>query len=119
MVIVLNALGLPPENIGLVFIIDWLVDRFRTAINVLGDAYGSAVVEHLSQADLAAFGAMEAAARKPNEPEPEEIVLTMPSPVKRSSTPTTTTMINSTNTSAASARDNPAFDDGGLENEKL
>ncbi|KAH9399210.1 hypothetical protein TYRP_018119 [Tyrophagus putrescentiae] len=114
MVIVLNALGLPPENIGLVFIIDWLVDRFRTAINVLGDAYGSAVVEHLSQADLAAFGALEAAARKPNEPEPEEIVLTMSSPVRTTPTLTTTT------TTSASAQDNPAFD-GGLdsENEKL
>ena len=76
MVIVLNALGLPPEDISLVFIIDWLVDRFRTAINVLGDAYGSAVVEHLSQADLAAFGALEAA-KKPDEPEPEETVLRM------------------------------------------
>ncbi len=114
MVIVLNALGLPPENIGLVFIIDWLVDRFRTAINVLGDAYGSAVVEHLSQADLAAFGALEAAARKPNEPEPEEIVLTMSSPVRTTPTLTTTTA------TSASAQDNPAFD-GGLdsENEKL
>lgn len=55
MVIVLNALGLPAEDISLVYIIDWLVDRFRTAINVLGDAYGSAIVEHLSRDDLAAF----------------------------------------------------------------
>lgn len=52
MVIVLNALGLPPEDISLVFIIDWLVDRIRTPINVLGDAFGSAVVEHLSRNDL-------------------------------------------------------------------
>ena len=104
MVIVLNALGLPPEDISLVFIIDWLVDRFRTAINVLGDAYGSAVVEHLSQADLAAFGALEAATRKPDEPETEEIVLTMPTVAA----------------SAASTRethDNAGFD--GVENEKL
>ncbi|KAH7643282.1 hypothetical protein DERF_011749 [Dermatophagoides farinae] len=52
MVIVLNALGLPPEDISLVFIIDWLVDRIRTPINVLGDAFGSAIVEHLSRDDL-------------------------------------------------------------------
>lgn len=52
MVIVLNALGLPPEDISLVFIIDWLVDRIRTPINVLGDAFGSAIVEHLSKEDL-------------------------------------------------------------------
>ena|SRR5699024_5257961 len=106
MVIVLNALGLPPEDISLVFIIDWLVDRFRTAINVLGDAYGSAVVEHLSQADLAAFGALEAAAKKPDEPEPEETVLTMPMSV------TTTTHHEN--------HVNPGFDaHEGVENEKL
>ncbi|KAH9419044.1 excitatory amino acid transporter 3-like [Dermatophagoides pteronyssinus] len=52
MVIVLNALGLPPEDISLVFIIDWLVDRIRTPINVLGDAFGAAIVEHLSRDDL-------------------------------------------------------------------
>ncbi|UXI18526.1 hypothetical protein NH340_JMT04469 [Sarcoptes scabiei] len=57
MVIVLNALGLPPEDISLVFIIDWLVDRIRTPINVLGDAFGSAVVEHLCQDDLKTFEA--------------------------------------------------------------
>lgn len=59
MVIVLNALGLPPEDISLVFIIDWLVDRIRTPINILGDAFGSAVVEHLSKDDLEQFEQME------------------------------------------------------------
>jgi len=28
-------------------------DRFRTAVNVLGDSYGAGIVEHLSKADLA------------------------------------------------------------------
>lgn len=44
MVIVLNAVGLPLEYIGLLLSVDWLLDRFRTAVNVLGDAIGSAVV---------------------------------------------------------------------------
>ena len=45
MVIVLNAVGLPIEYIGLILSVDWLLDRFRTAVNVFGDSIGSAVVE--------------------------------------------------------------------------
>ena len=45
MVIVLNAVGLPVEYIGLILSVDWLLDRFRTAVNVFGDSLGSAVVE--------------------------------------------------------------------------
>jgi len=55
MVIVLNAVGFPVEDASLVFAIDWLIDRFRTAINVLGDAYGAGIVEHLSKKDLEKF----------------------------------------------------------------
>ena len=32
----------------------WLRDRIRTAINVLGDSYGAAVVAHLSSKELEA-----------------------------------------------------------------
>jgi Na+/H+-dicarboxylate symporter len=45
MLIVLNAVGLPIEYIGLILAIDWLVDRFRTAVNVWGDCVGAAVVD--------------------------------------------------------------------------
>lgn len=45
MVIVLNAVGLPVEYLGLILSVDWLLDRFRTAVNVLGDSVGAAVVE--------------------------------------------------------------------------
>ena len=45
MMIVLNAVGLPPEYIGSILVVDWLLDRFRTAINTFGDAVGCAVVE--------------------------------------------------------------------------
>ena len=45
MVIVLNAVGLPVEYIGLILSVDWLLDRFRTSVNAFGDAVGAAVVE--------------------------------------------------------------------------
>jgi Na+/H+-dicarboxylate symporter len=45
MLIVLNAVGLPVEYVGLILTVDWLLDRFRTAVNILGDSVGAAVVE--------------------------------------------------------------------------
>ncbi len=45
MLIVLNAVGLPVEYVGLILSVDWLLDRFRTAVNCFGDACGSAIVE--------------------------------------------------------------------------
>ena len=47
MVIVLEAVGLPLEGIGLILAIDWFLDRCRTTVNVFGDAVGAAVVEKL------------------------------------------------------------------------
>jgi Na+/H+-dicarboxylate symporter len=47
MVIVLKAVGLPIEGIGLILTIDWLLDRFRTTVNVWGDAVGAGVIETL------------------------------------------------------------------------
>ena len=45
MLIVLNAVGLPIEYVGLIIPVDWLLDRFRTAVNTWGDSVGAAVVE--------------------------------------------------------------------------
>ena len=45
MMIVLNAVGLPIEYVGLILTVDWLLDRFRTAVNTFGDSVGAAVVE--------------------------------------------------------------------------
>ena len=45
MLIVLNAVGLPLELIGLILPIDWLLDRFRTAVNTYGDSVGAAIVD--------------------------------------------------------------------------
>lgn len=44
MVIVLGAVGLPLDGIGLILAIDWFLDRCRTTVNVFGDAVGAAVV---------------------------------------------------------------------------
>ena len=45
MVIVLRAVGLPLEGIGLILAVDWLLDRFRTTVNVWGDACGAGVID--------------------------------------------------------------------------
>jgi len=47
MVIVLNAVGLPLEGVGLILAVDWLLDRCRTTVNVFGDTVGAAVVDRL------------------------------------------------------------------------
>ncbi len=51
MVIVLTAVNLPIEGITLLLTIDWLLDRFRTTVNVWGDSVGAAVVEELERRD--------------------------------------------------------------------
>ena len=56
MVIVLNAVGLPVEYIGLILSVDWLLDRFRTAVNVFGDSLGAAVVEKSFERQAKALG---------------------------------------------------------------
>ena len=45
MLIVLNAVNMPTEGIGLILAVDWLLDRFRTTVNVWGDSVGAAIVE--------------------------------------------------------------------------
>ncbi|XP_049629384.1 excitatory amino acid transporter 3 [Suncus etruscus] len=52
MVIVLSAVGLPAEDVTLIIAVDWFLDRFRTVVNVLGDAFGTGIVEKLSQKEL-------------------------------------------------------------------
>lgn len=47
MVIVLQAVGLPTEGVGIILAIDWFLDRLRTTVNVFGDSIGAAVVDNL------------------------------------------------------------------------
>ncbi|KAJ7390283.1 Excitatory amino acid transporter 2 [Desmophyllum pertusum] len=51
-IIALQAVNLPLHDIGLILAVDWLLDRCRTAVNVLGDAMGTGIVDHLSRDDL-------------------------------------------------------------------
>jgi len=44
MVLVLQSVGLPLEGIGLIWAIDWFLDRCRTTVNVWGDSIGAAVI---------------------------------------------------------------------------
>ncbi|XP_068202652.1 excitatory amino acid transporter-like isoform X2 [Palaemon carinicauda] len=56
MLLVLTALGLPTENASLIFAVDWILDRVRTSINVLGDAFGAGIVAHLCREELERMG---------------------------------------------------------------
>ena len=51
MVLVLQAVGLPLEGVGVILAIDWLLDRFRTTINVWGDCIGAAVIDRFEGGD--------------------------------------------------------------------
>jgi Na+/H+-dicarboxylate symporter len=48
--IVLTAVGLPLDGIGLILAIDRILDQFRTAVNVWGDATAGVVIGHLENA---------------------------------------------------------------------
>lgn len=45
MSIVLKAVGLPLEGIGLILAVDRILDMFRTSVNVFGDCVGTVVVD--------------------------------------------------------------------------
>uniref|UniRef100_A0A8C4TGM8 Amino acid transporter n=1 Tax=Erpetoichthys calabaricus TaxID=27687 RepID=A0A8C4TGM8_ERPCA len=52
MLLILTAVGLPTQDISLLIAVDWLLDRMRTSINVVGDSFGAGIVDHLSRAEL-------------------------------------------------------------------
>ena len=47
MIIVLTAVKLPVEGIGMLLAVDWFLDRFRTAVNVWGDSVGAAILDRI------------------------------------------------------------------------
>ncbi|XP_072320709.1 excitatory amino acid transporter 2a [Eucyclogobius newberryi] len=59
MLLILTAVGLPTEDISLLVAVDWLLDRFRTSVNVIGDSYGAGIVYHLSKDELDSFDAQQ------------------------------------------------------------
>ncbi|XP_048506344.1 excitatory amino acid transporter 3-like [Athalia rosae] len=46
LVMVLNSVGVPAEDVMLIVAIDSLVDRFRTTINIIGDALAAGIIAH-------------------------------------------------------------------------
>jgi Na+/H+-dicarboxylate symporter len=46
MVMVLQAAKVPIEGVELILAVDWLLDRFRTTVNVWGDVAGAVVIEN-------------------------------------------------------------------------
>jgi len=46
--VILNAVGLPAEAIGVLLVLDRLLDMARTAVNVLADAVCTVIVARLS-----------------------------------------------------------------------
>ncbi|CAH0555908.1 unnamed protein product [Brassicogethes aeneus] len=59
LLMVLSAIDTPDQDVSLLFAVDWLVDRFRTTNNMLGDCYAAAVVEKLSKKELMACDAIQ------------------------------------------------------------
>ncbi|XP_022102893.1 excitatory amino acid transporter 1-like [Acanthaster planci] len=53
LVIVLNAVGLPAEDVTLIIIIDWFLERIRTTVNVASHSLGAGIVHHRSRERLA------------------------------------------------------------------
>ncbi len=61
MVIVLTAVGLPLEGIGLLLAVDWFLDRLRTTVNVWGDSVGSTIIERFCFTNAGGATAVEKA----------------------------------------------------------
>uniref|UniRef100_A0A8C6TIA6 Amino acid transporter n=1 Tax=Neogobius melanostomus TaxID=47308 RepID=A0A8C6TIA6_9GOBI len=59
MLLILTAVGLPTQDISLLIAVDWLLDRMRTSINVVGDSFGAGIVDHLSKVELAELDAAD------------------------------------------------------------
>ncbi|CAH1734579.1 unnamed protein product [Chironomus riparius] len=52
LIMVLDTIGIPAEDVSLIIAIDWIVGRLRTTLNVMGDAYGAAIIEATSRSEL-------------------------------------------------------------------
>ena len=52
LIMVLNSIGLDERGIGFIISVDWLLDRFMTATNVLGDTFAVAIIQKMSAKSL-------------------------------------------------------------------
>ncbi|GAA6223528.1 excitatory amino acid transporter 3-like [Lates japonicus] len=49
---VLTAVGLPAKEASILVVVEWILDRCNTAINVMGDCIGVCLVYHVSKKEL-------------------------------------------------------------------
>ncbi|KAL9964505.1 hypothetical protein ACROYT_G028156 [Oculina patagonica] len=75
-IIVLQAVNLPLHDFGVILAVEWLLDRFITTVNVLGDAMGTGIVQHLSRDDLKSTGDDDAIESKPLRKADNDVELT-------------------------------------------
>ncbi|XP_010124517.1 PREDICTED: neutral amino acid transporter A isoform X1 [Chlamydotis macqueenii] len=47
--IILEAIGLPTNDLSLILAVDWIVDRTTTVVNVEGDALGAGILHYLNE----------------------------------------------------------------------
>lgn len=50
--VILTAIGLPLEGVGLILAVDRILDMCRTAVNVFGDSVGAVVIARLRGEDV-------------------------------------------------------------------
>ncbi|KAK2717157.1 hypothetical protein QYM36_007328 [Artemia franciscana] len=77
MVMVLDTVGLPAEDVTLILAVDWFLDRFRTFTNVLGDSLGAGIVNHLSKKDLSEMPPPQQFVTIPPMANPDDFTLEM------------------------------------------
>ncbi|XP_014830346.1 PREDICTED: excitatory amino acid transporter 3-like [Poecilia mexicana] len=51
-ILILTAVGLPAHDATLLLVFEWFLDHFTTVVNVLGDCYGLALINHLCLDEL-------------------------------------------------------------------
>uniref|UniRef100_A0A8C8DSE6 Amino acid transporter n=1 Tax=Oryzias sinensis TaxID=183150 RepID=A0A8C8DSE6_9TELE len=50
--IILEAIGLPTNDLSLMLAVDWIVDRTTTVVNVEGDALGAGILHHINEQEV-------------------------------------------------------------------
>jgi Na+/H+-dicarboxylate symporter len=66
--IILSAVGLPLEAVGLILAVDRFLDMFRTAVNVLSDSVGTVIIAKLQGEDVLREGPPTDAPTSPRYP---------------------------------------------------
>ena len=59
MSIILTAVGLPLELVGIILAVDRILDMFRTTVNVLSDSCGCVIVARLEGETLEGIGELD------------------------------------------------------------